>query len=73
MLLKKPEIVLARTVFRTQLRIYEEFFFAKIVNSFYPFPQKNLFVDVRQGSKYASGASFVYEIILTIDNFSSKS
>ena len=32
-----------------------------------------LFIDDCQGSKYASGRSFVYEIMLAIDDFSSKS
>ena len=32
-----------------------------------------LFIDVWQGSKYASGGSFVCEIMLAIDDFSSKS
>ena len=37
------------------------------------FGKKKLFVDVYQGFKFASGASFVYEIILAIDDVSLKS
>ena len=37
------------------------------------FSQKKMFIDVWQGSKYASGTSFVAEIMLAIDDFSSNS
>ena len=32
-----------------------------------------LFIDFRQGSKYVSWVSFIYEIMLALDNFSPKS
>ena len=49
-------------------------FFAKVVKNFLPlFSQIILYIDVWQGSKYTSGTHFVFEIMLAIDDFSSKS
>ena len=60
---------MARGICRAQSNIYDAYF-AKIVNSFDP--KKKLFTDIWQGLKYGSGASFVYEIMLAIDYFSSN-
>ena len=69
----KMEIFLIGTMFRTQSNIYHEFFSEN--SSFQPLTvfAKKLFIDVWQGSKYASGVSFVSEIMLAIDDFSSSS
>ena len=60
MSLKDLEIFVSRGVFKTQLNIYDEFF-AKIYNGFYPLTifWKIFLIDIWQGSKYVSGASFV--------------
>ena len=70
------EIFLARTVLRTRSSIYKEFF-AKVVNSFelFIFFANNFIhkrLTVRYDSNYISATSFVYEIMLAIDDFSSK-